>query len=129
MSKVIDFNELNTRILNTQPDTPANQLGGFALAIEAKTTAQLAEDALQELNELEPGNNNRRSTFSMTNHAKRSIELAEAVTNTRRYKNSIFAAVGLDVEMMNRLRLKAFSDPAIQAILDKLKAETDRRDD
>lgn len=129
MSKVIDFNELNTRILNTQPDTPANQLGGFALAIEAKTTAQLAEDAQQELNELEPGNNNRRSTFSMTNHAKRSIELAEAVTNTRRYKNSIFAAVGLDVEMMNRLRLKAVSDPAIQAILDKLKAETDRRDD
>lgn len=129
MSKVIDFNELNSRILNTQPDTPANQLGGFALAIEAKTPAQLAEEALIELNELEPGNNNRRSTFSMTNHAKRSIELAEAVTNTRRYKNSIFAAVGLDVEMMNRLRLKAVSDPAIQAILDDLKAETDRRDD
>jgi hypothetical protein len=35
----------------------------------------------------------------------------------------------LDVEMMNRLRLKAVSDPAIQAILDELKAETDRRDD
>lgn len=129
MSKVIDFNELNTRILNTQPDTPANQLGGFALAIEAKTPAQLAEDALQELNELEPGNNNRRSTFSMTSHAKRSIELLEAITNTKRYKNSIFAAVGLDVEMMNRLRLKAVSDPAIQAILHELKAETDRRDD
>lgn len=129
MSKVIDFNELNTRILNTQPDTPANQLGGFALAIEAKTPAQLAEEALIELNELEPGNNNRRSTFSMTNHAKRSIELVEAVTNTKRYQNSIFAAVGLDLEMMNRLRLKAVSDPAIQAILDDLKAETDRRDD
>lgn len=129
MSKVIDFNELNSRILNTQPDTQASQLGGFALAIEAKTPALLAEEALIELNELEPGNNNRRSTFSMTNHAKRSIELAEAVTNTRRYKNSVFAAVGLDVEMMNRLRLKAVSDPAIQAILDELKAETDRRDD
>jgi len=129
MSKVIDFNELNTRILNTQPDTPVNQLGGFALAIEAKTPAQLAEEALIELNELEPGNTNRRSTFAMNSHAKRSIELVEAVTNTKRYKNSIFAAVGLDVEMMNRLRLKAFSDPAIQAILDELKAETDRRDD
>lgn len=129
MSKVIDFNELNSRILNTQPDTQASQLGGFALAIEAKTPAQLAEDALQELNELETGNNNRRSTFSMTSHAKRSIELVEAITNTKRYKNSIFAAVGLDVEMMNRLRLKAVSDPAIQAILDDLKAETNRRDD
>ncbi|TSC35056.1 hypothetical protein FOM00_21355 [Pseudomonas sp. ST1] len=129
MSKVIDFNELNSRILNTQPDTQASQLGGFALAIEAKTPAQLAEDALQELNELEPGNNNRRSTFSMTSHAKRSIELVEAITNTKRYKNSIFAAVGLDVEMMNRLRLKAVSNPAIQAILDELKTETDRRDD
>jgi hypothetical protein len=129
MSKVIDFNELNSRILNTQPDTQASQLGGFALAIEAKTSAQLAEDALQELNELEPGNNNRRSTFSMTSHAKRSIELVEAITNTKRYKNSIFAAVGLDVEMINRLRLKAVSDPAIQAILDELKTETDRRDD
>lgn len=129
MSKVIDFNELNTRILNTQPDTPANQLGGFALAIEAKTPAQLAEEALIELNELETGNTNRRSTFAMTSHAKRSIELVEAVTNTKRYQNSIFAAAGLDVEMMNRLRLKAVSDPAIQAILDELKAETDRRDD
>ena len=129
MSKVIDFNELNTRILNTQPDTPASQLGGFALSIEAKTTAQLAEEALKELNELEPGNNNRRSTFSMNSHAKRSIELVEAITNTKRYKNSIFAAVGLDVEMMNRLRLKAVSNPVIQAILDDLKAETDRRDD
>lgn len=129
MSKVIDFNELNTRILNTQPDTQASQLGGFALAIEAKTPAQLAEEALQELNELEPGNNNRRSTFAMNNHAKRSIELVEALTNTKRYKNSIFAAVGLDVEMMNRLRLKAISNPAIQAILDELKADTDRRDD
>lgn len=129
MSKVIDFNELNSRILNTQPDTQASQLGGFALAIEAKTPTQLAEEALKELNELEPGNTNRRSTFSMTSHAKRSIELVEAVINTKRYKNSIFAAAGLDVEMMNRLRLKAVSDPAIQAILDELKAETDRRDD
>ena len=129
MSKVIDFNELNTRILNTQPDTPASQLGGFALAIEAKTPAQLAEDALNELNGLEPGNNNRRSTFAMNSHAKRSIELVESVPNTKRYKNSIFAAVGLDVEMMNRLRLKAVNNPAIQEILDELKAETDRRDD
>ncbi|KFE54075.1 hypothetical protein IV02_04835 [Pseudomonas syringae] len=113
----------------TQPESSANQLGGFALVVEEKTPAQLAQEALQELNELEPGNNNRRSTFAMNSHAKRSIELVESVTNTKRYKNSIFASVGLDVEMMNRLRLKAVNNPAIQEILDELKAETDRRDD
>ncbi|WP_154232472.1 hypothetical protein [Pseudomonas syringae] len=128
MSK-IDFSKLDSRMTRTQPESSANQLGGFALVVEEKTPAQLAQEALQELNELEPGNNNRRSTFAMNSHAKRSIELVESVTNTKRYKNSIFASVGLDVEMMNRLRLKAVNNPAIQEILDELKAETDRRDD
>lgn len=121
MSKLIDFNELNTRILNTQPDSQANQLGAFALATEAQSPESLADEALHELNVLEAGNTNRRETLKFTSHCELARDSVIKLTGTTRYQTSRFDAFGTDVDMLNRIRLLAIAKPhlsVLEAILE-----------
>ena len=87
-----------------------------------------AEAALIDLNATKRGNKNVRKTLSYTNHAARSVELVAKIFDTDRYETSLFAALGADIEILNRLRLLALDNPDLKKIFIDLEDRLDYED-
>ena len=87
-----------------------------------------AEAALIDLNATKRGNKNVRKTLSYTSHAARSVELIADIFDTDRYETSLFAALGADIEILNRLRLLALDNPDLKKIFIDLEDRMDYED-
>ena len=111
----------NTQIQETQPEAVVVELAPAVIRTKA-------EAALIDLNATKRGNKNVRKTLSYTSHAARSVELVAEIFDTDRYETSLFAALGADIEILNRLRLLALDNPDLKKIFIDLEDRLDYED-
>ena len=111
----------NTQTQDTQPEAVIVELA-------PAVTRTKAEAALIDLNAVKRGNKNVRKTLSYTSHAARSVELVAEIFDTDRYETSLFAALGADIEILNRLRLLALDNPELKKIFIELEDRMDYED-
>ena len=111
----------NTQTQDTQPEAVIVELA-------PAVTRTKAEAALIDLNAVKRGNKNVRKTLSYTSHAARSVELVAKIFDTDRYETSLFAALGADIEILNRLRLLALDNPDLKKIFIDLEDRMDYED-
>ena len=111
----------NTQTQDTQPEAVIVELA-------PAVTRTKAEAALIDLNAVKRGNKNVRKTLSYTSHAARSVELVAEIFDTDRYETSLFAALGADIEILNRLRLLALDNPDLKKIFIDLEDRMDYED-
>ena len=111
----------NTQIQETQPEAVVVELAPAVIRTKA-------EAALIDLNATKRGNKNVRKTLSYTSHAARSVELVAKIFDTDRYETSLFAALGADIEILNRLRLLALDNPDLKKIFIDLEDRMDYED-
>ena len=111
----------NTQIQETQPEAVVVELAPAVIRTKA-------EAALIDLNATKRGNKNVRKTLSYTSHAARSVELIADIFDTDRYETSLFAALGADIEILNRLRLLALDNPDLKKIFIDLEDRMDYED-
>lgn len=107
----------------TQPEAVVVEVAPAPAVIRTK-----AEAALIDLNAVKRGNKNVRKTLSYTSHAARSVELVAKIFDTDRYETSLFAALGADIEILNRLRLLALDNPDLKKIFIDLEDRMDYED-
>ena len=107
----------------TQPEAVVVEVAPAPAVIRTK-----AEAALIDLNAVKRGNKNVRKTLSYTSHAARSVELIADIFDTDRYETSLFAALGADIEILNRLRLLALDNPDLKKIFIDLEDRMDYED-
>ena len=111
----------NTQTQETQPEAVVVELAPAVIRTKA-------EAALIDLNAVKRGNKNVRKTLSYTSHAARSVELVAGFFDTDRYETSLFAALGADIEILNRLRLLALDNPELKKIFIDLEDRLDHED-
>ena len=111
----------NTQTQETQPEAVVVNLAPAVIRTKAET-------ALIDLNATKRGNKNVRKTLSYTSHAARSVELVAEIFDTDRYETSLFAALGADIEILNRLRLLALDNPDLKKIFIDLEDRLDYED-
>ena len=111
----------NTQTQETQPEAVVVNLAPTVIRTKA-------EAALIDLNAVKRGNKNVRKTLSYTSHAARSVELVAEIFDTDRYETSLFAALGADIEILNRLRLLALDNPDLKKIFIDLEDRMDYED-
>ncbi len=111
----------NTQTQETQPEAVVVNLAPAVIRTKA-------EAALIDLNATKRGNKNVRKTLSYTSHAARSVELVAEIFDTDRYETSLFAALGADIEILNRLRLLALDNPDLKKIFIDLEERLDYED-
>ena len=111
----------NTQTQETQPEAVVVELAPAVIRTKA-------EAALIDLNATKRGNKNVRKTLSYTSHAARSVELVADIFDTDRYETSLFAALGADIEILNRLRLLALDNPDLKMIFIDLEDRMDYED-
>ena len=111
----------NTQTQETQPEAVVVELAPAVIRTKA-------EAALIDLNAVKRGNKNVRKTLSYTSHAARSVELVAEIFDTDRYETSLFAALGADIEILNRLRLLALDNPDLKKIFIDLEDRLDYED-
>ena len=111
----------NTQTQETQPEAVVVELAPAVIRTKA-------EAALIDLNATKRGNKNVRKTLSYTSHAARSVELVAEIFDTDRYETSLFAALGADIEILNRLRLLALDNPDLKKIFIDLEDRMDYED-
>ena len=111
----------NTQTQETQPEAVVVNLAPAVIRTKA-------EAALIDLNAVKRGNKNVRKTLSYTSHAARSVELIADIFDTDRYETSLFAALGADIEILNRLRLLALDNPDLKKIFIDLEDRMDYED-
>lgn len=111
----------NTQTQETQPEAVVVELAPAVIRTKA-------EAALIDLNATKRGNKNVRKTLSYTSHAARSVELVAKIFDTDRYETSLFAALGADIEILNRLRLLALDNPDLKKIFIDLEDRMDYED-
>lgn len=111
----------HTQTQETQPEAVVVELA--PAVIRTKTEA-----ALIDLNATKRGNKNVRKTLSYTSHAARSVELVAEIFDTDRYETSLFAALGADIEILNRLRLLALDNSDLKNIFIDLEDRMDYED-
>ena len=111
----------NTQTQETQPEAVVVELAPVVIRTKA-------EAALIDLNAVKRGNKNVRKTLSYTSHAARSVELIADIFDTDRYETSLFAALGADIEILNRLRLLALDNPGLKKIFIDLEDRMDYED-
>ena len=111
----------NTQTQETQPEAVVVNLAPAVIRTKA-------EAALIDLNATKRGNKNVRKTLSYTSHAARSVELVAKIFDTDRYETSLFAALGADIEILNRLRLLALDNPDLKKIFIDLEDRMDYED-
>jgi len=111
----------NTQTQETQPEAVVVNLAPAVIRTKA-------EAALIDLNATKRGNKNVRKTLSYTSHAARSVELVAEIFDTDRYETSLFAALGADIEILNRLRLLALDNPDLKKIFIELEDRMDYED-
>ena len=111
----------NTQTQETQPEAVVVELAPAVIRTKA-------EAALIDLNATKRGNKNVRKTLSYTSHAARSVELVAKIFDTDRYETSLFAALGADIEILNRLRLLALDNPELKKIFIDLEDRMDYED-
>ena len=111
----------NTQTQETQPEAVVVELAPAVIRTKA-------EAALIDLNATKRGNKNVRKTLSYTSHAARSVELVAEIFDTDRYETSLFAALGADIEILNRLRLLALDNPDLKKIFIDLEDRLDYED-
>ena len=111
----------NTQTQDTQPEAVIVELA-------PAVTRTKAEAALIDLNAVKRGNKNVRKTLSYTSHAARSVELVAKIFDTDRYETSLFAALGADIEILNRLRLLALDNHDLKKIFIELEDRLDYED-
>ena len=111
----------NTQTQETQPEAVVVNLAPAVIRTKA-------EAALIDLNATKRGNKNVRKTLSYTSHAARSVELVAEIFDTDRYETSLFAALGADIEILNRLRLLALDNHDLKKIFIELEDRMDYED-
>lgn len=111
----------NTQTQETQPEAVVVELAPAVIRTKS-------EAALIDLNAVKRGNKNVRKTLSYTSHAARSVELVAEIFDTDRYETSLFAALGADIEILNRLRLLALDNPDLKKIFIDLEDRMDYED-
>lgn len=111
----------NTQTQETQPEAVVVNLAPAVIRTKA-------EAALIDLNATKRGNKNVRKTLSYTSHAARSVELVAEIFDTDRYETSLFAALGADIEILNRLRLLALDNHDLKKIFIELEDRLDYED-
>lgn len=111
----------HTQTQETQPEAVIVELA-------PAVTRTKAEAALIDLNAVKRGNKNVRKTLSYTSHAARSVELVAKIFDTDRYETSLFAALGADIEILNRLRLLALDNHDLKKIFIELEDRLDYED-
>lgn len=111
----------HTQTQETQPEAVVVELAPAVIRTKA-------EAALIDLNATKRGNKNVRKTLSYTSHAARSVELVAKIFDTDRYETSLFAALGADIEILNRLRLLALDNPDLKKIFIDLEDRMDYED-
>ena len=111
----------HTQTQETQPEAVVVELTPAVIRTKA-------EAALIDLNAVKRGNKNVRKTLSYTSHAARSVELVAGIFDTDRYETSLFAALGADIEILNRLRLLALDNPDLKKIFIDLEDRMDYED-
>ena len=111
----------NTQTQETQPEAVVVEVAPAVIRTKA-------EAALIDLNATKRGNKNVRKTLSYTSHAARSVELVAEIFDTDRYETSLFAALGADIEILNRLRLLALDNPELKKIFIELEDRMDYED-
>ena len=111
----------NTQTQETQPEAVVVNLAPAVIRTKAET-------ALIDLNATKRGNKNVRKTLSYTSHAARSVELVAEIFDTDRYETSLFAALGADIEILNRLRLLALDNHDLKKIFIELEDRMDYED-
>jgi len=111
----------HTQTQETQPEAVVVELTPAVIRTKA-------EAALIDLNATKRGNKNVRKTLSYTSHAARSVELVAKIFDTDRYETSLFAALGADIEILNRLRLLALDNPDLKKIFIDLEDRMDYED-
>ena len=111
----------NTQTQETQPEAVVVNLAPAVIRTKAET-------ALIDLNATKRGNKNVRKTLSYTSHAARSVELVAEIFDTDRYETSLFAALGADIEILNRLRLLALDNHDLKKIFIELEDRLDYED-
>ena len=111
----------NTQTQETQPEAVVVNLAPAVIRTKA-------EAALIDLNATKRGNKNVRKTLSYTSHAARSVELVAEIFDTDRYETSLFAALGADIEILNRLRLLALDNSDLKKIFIDLEDRMDYED-
>ena len=111
----------NTQPQEIQPEAVLVELAPAVIRTKAET-------ALIDLNATKRGNKNVRKTLTYTSHAARSVELVAEIFDTDRYETSLFAALGADIEILNRLRLLALDNPDLKKIFIDLEDRMDYED-
>lgn len=111
----------HTQTQETQPEAVVVELAPAVIRTKA-------EAALIDLNATKRGNKNVRKTLSYTSHAARSVELVAEIFDTDRYETSLFAALGADIEILNRLRLLALDNHDLKKIFIELEDRLDYED-
>jgi len=111
----------HTQTQETQPEAVVVELTPAVIRTKA-------EAALIDLNATKRGNKNVRKTLSYTSHAARSVELVAEIFDTDRYETSLFAALGADIEILNRLRLLALDNSDLKKIFIDLEDRMDYED-
>ena len=111
----------HTQTQETQPEAVVVELAPAVIRTKS-------EAALIDLNAVKRGNKNVRKTLSYTSHAARSVELIADIFDTDRYETSLFAALGADIEILNRLRLLALDNPDLKKIFIDLEDRMDYED-
>lgn len=111
----------HTQTQETQPEAVVVELAPAVIRTKA-------EAALIDLNATKRGNKNVRKTLSYTSHAARSVELVAEIFDTDRYETSLFAALGVDIEILNRLRLLALDNSDLKKIFIDLEDRMDYED-
>ncbi|TWR96384.1 hypothetical protein [Pseudomonas saxonica] len=111
----------HTQTQETQPEAVVVELAPAVIRTKA-------EAALIDLNATKRGNKNVRKTLSYTSHAARSVELVAEIFDTDRYETSLFAALGADIEILNRLRLLALDNSDLKKIFIELEDRMDYED-
>ena len=110
------------------PQTQETQPEAVVVELAPAVIRTKAEAALIDLNATKRGNKNVRKTLSYTSHAARSVELVAEIFDTDRYETSLFAALGADIEILNRLRLLALDNPDLKKIFIDLEDRMDYED-
>ena len=111
----------HTQTQETQPEAVVVELAPAVIRTKS-------EAALIDLNAVKRGNKNVRKTLSYTSHAARSVELVAKIFDTDRYETSLFAALGADIEILNRLRLLALDNHDLKKIFIELEDRLDYED-
>ena len=111
----------HTQTQETQPEAVVVELAPAVIRTKS-------EAALIDLNAVKRGNKNVRKTLSYTSHAARSVDLVAEIFDTDRYETSLFAALGADIEILNRLRLLALDNPDLKKIFIDLEDRLDYED-